>query len=57
MKGQRNQANTREHGTHETLAGESTQSVEREIVAIERSAGAHPHQTTVWARVTKKTYP
>ena len=56
MKGQRNQANARKHETHETLAGESMQSVEHEIVAIKRSAGAHPRQNPVWARPTKKTY-
>ena len=33
-----------EHGTYETLAEESTESLEREIVAIERSAGADPRQ-------------
>ena len=56
-KGQRNQASARKHETHETLAGESMQSVEHEIVAIEGSAGAHPRQNPVWARPTKKTYP
>ena len=56
-KGQRNQANARKHETYETLSGKSTQSLEREIVAIERSAGAHPRQTPVWARPTKKAYP
>ena len=56
-KGQRNQANTRKHETYETLAGELTQSLKHEIVAIERSAGAHPRQTPVWARPMKKAYP
>ena len=41
-KGRKSQANTGKHETYERLAEESTESLECEIVAIKRSAGADP---------------
>ena len=42
MKGRRSQANAGKHETYKGLAEESTESLEHEIVAIERSASTDP---------------
>ena len=57
----RSHENIGKHEMYESLAEESTESLEREIMAIERSAGAEPRHGEALesspGEVNKKTYP